>query len=225
MGILDAAECIPTFGVSPGTVVPVIAGGFTSIIQPTEGAEDSQPSGTEEMDKLGIGKNDFVIGIVASGRAPYIIGALKRAKELGAATGAIVNVSNPAVGEYCDYLVTLLVGPEVIAGSSRMKAGTSEKLVLNMISTAVFVRLGKVYDNLMIDLRPANEKLRERMVNIARRITGSDRDTAFSALVEANWDIKAATIMILNPMNLENAHKILNECNGNLRAALTKLAK
>ena len=225
MGILDAAECIPTFGIPPGTVVPVIAGGFNSIIQPTEGAEDSQFSGNEEMDKIGVGKNDFVIGIVASGKAPYVIGALKRAKELGAATGAIVNVSNPVVKEYCDYMVTLLVGPEVIAGSSRMKAGTSEKLVLNMISTAVFVRLGKVYDNLMIDLRPANEKLRERMVNIVRRITGSDRDTVFSVLVEANWDIKAATIMIIYPMKLENAHKILKECDGNLRAALSRLAK
>jgi N-acetylmuramic acid 6-phosphate etherase len=177
------------------------------------------------MDKLGIGKDDIVIGIVASGKAPYVIGALKRARELKAITAAIVNVSNPVVGKYCDHIVTLLVGPEVIAGSSRMKAGTSEKLVLNMISTAVFVRLGKVYDNLMIDLHPVNEKLKERMVNIVRKITDVNRDSALSALIEADWNIKAAIIMVLNPMSLENAKNILALCNGNLRCALSKFKK
>ena len=221
LGVLDAAECIPTFNALPGTVVPVIAGGYNSIIQPTEGVEDNLSLGAEEMDKIGVGKDDIVVGIVASGKAPYVIGALKRGRELGAATGAIVNVSKPAIGKYCDYLVTLLVGPEVVAGSSRMKAGTSEKLVLNMISTSTFVRLGKVYDNLMIDLRPVNEKLKERMINILRKITGADHDSALSTLIKAEWDLKAAVIMFIHSMPAENAKKILLEYGGNLRNALS----
>ncbi|MCL4452151.1 MAG: N-acetylmuramic acid 6-phosphate etherase [Candidatus Thermoplasmatota archaeon] len=225
LGVLDAAECVPTFGASPETVIAVIAGGYNSISHPTEGAEDSFSSGEAEMDRIAVGRDDIVIGIVASGRAPYVMGALKRAGELKAVTAAIVNVSNPAVRKYCDHLVTLLVGPEVIAGSSRMKAGTSEKLVLNMISTAVFVKLGKVYDNLMIDIRPVNEKLKERMVNIVRKITDVNRDSALSALIEADWNIKAAIIMVLNPMSLENAKNILALCNGNLRCALSKFKK
>lgn len=225
LGVLDAAECVPTFGASPETVIAVIAGGYNSISHPTEGAEDSFSSGEAKMDRIAVGRDDIVIGIVASGRAPYVMGALKRAGELKAVTAAIVNVSNPAVRKYCDHLVTLLVGPEVIAGSSRMKAGTSEKLVLNMISTAVFVKLGKVYDNLMIDIRPVNEKLKERMVNIVRKITDVNRDSALSALIEADWNIKAAIIMVLNPMSLENAKNILALCNGNLRCALSKFKK
>lgn len=223
LGILDAAECMPTFGIAPGTVIAVIAGGSNSLIQPMEGAEDNFLSGEAEMDKLGIGKDDIVIGIVASGKAPYVIGALKRARELKAITAAIVNVSNPVVGKYCDHIVTLLVGPEVIAGSSRMKAGTSEKLVLNMISTAVFVRLGKVYDNLMIDLHPVNEKLKERMVNIVRKITGVNHDSALSSLTKADWNLKIAIIIVVHPMSLEDARKMLNKCNGNLRCVLSDL--
>lgn len=225
LGVLDAAECVPTFGVSPGTVIAVIAGGYDSINHPNEGAEDSFSSGEAEMDRIAVGRDDIVIGIVASGKAPYVLGALKRAGELKAVTAAIVNVSNPAVGKYCNYLVTLLVGPEVIAGSSRMKAGTSEKLVLNMISTAVFVKLGKVYDNLMIDLRPVNEKLKERMVSIVRKITGVDRDSSLSALIKAEWNLKVAIIMVFSPMPLENAKNMLALCNENLRCVLSKLER
>lgn len=220
LGILDAAECGPTFGVPQGVVVPVMAGGKSSFVTPSEGVEDNSETGSKDVESLEVGPKDVVLGIVSSGKAPYVIGALKKARELGAKTGAIVNVSNPDVADHCNYLIKLLVGPEVIAGSSRMKAGTSEKLVLNMISTAVFVKLGKIYDNMMVDLKPVNEKLRERMVNVLSRIMGVDDSKAKDALVKAEWNLKAAALMLRRPMELNTAIDTLNRCNGNLRCAL-----
>ena len=220
LGFLDAAECVPTFGIPRGTVISVIAGGAGSIVNAKEGAEDCHSCGGRRMSALKVGPNDFVMGIAASGKAPFVIGALKRAKERGATTGALVNVSNPVISEYADNVITVLVGPEVIAGSSRMKAGTAEKLVLNMISTAVFVKLGRVFDNMMIELRPHNEKMRERSVRILSTITKADYDLSSKTLERAGWNIKTATVMLMRNLEVAEAEERLLRANGNLRNAL-----
>jgi N-acetylmuramic acid 6-phosphate etherase len=160
------------------------------------------------------------MAVVASGKAPFVLGAMERAKRLGASTGAIVNVSNAAVSEYCDHTIELLVGPEVVAGSSRMKAGTAEKLVLNMISTAVFVRLGGVYGNMMVGLKPLNGKIRERSVRILSAITGSGGKAAEIALADAEWDIRVASLMILRDLGPVEARRRLESAHWNLRKAL-----
>ncbi len=220
LGFLDAAECVPTFGIPAGRVVSVMAGGIRAVSRAREKAEDCASCGAGRMNALKVGKRDFVMGIAASGKAPFVIGALKRAKERGGSTGALVNVSNAAVSEYADHVITLLVGPEVIAGSSRMKAGTSEKLVLNMISTAVFVKLGKVYGNMMTELGPHNEKMRERSVRILSTITGGGDDRSVAALEKSGWDIKTAAIMILKNVDAKKAERRLSAAKGNLRNAL-----
>lgn len=220
LGFLDAAECIPTFGIPEGVVVPVIAGGVRSITRAREKAEDCVSCGARRMDALKIGKRDFVMGIAASGKAPFVMGAMRRAKERGAACAALVNVSNPDISEFADYVIALLVGPEVIAGSSRMKAGMAEKLTLNMISTTVFVKLGRVYDNMMVELKPHNEKMRERTVLILSGITGAGHDRAAEVLEEAGWNIKTAAVMILKDVKAADAEAMLSVAKGNLRNAL-----
>lgn len=220
LGFLDAAECVPTFGIPRGTVISVIAGGASSIVNANEGAEDCHSCGGRRMSAMKVGQSDFVMGIAASGKAPFVIGALKRARERGATTGALVNVSNAAISEYADYLITLLVGPEVIAGSSRMKAGTAEKLVLNMISTAVFVKLGRVYDNMMVELKPHNGKMKERSIHILSAITEADCSLSKKILESAGWDIKTSAVMVLKDVGRAEAEKRLFRTKGNLRNAL-----
>lgn len=220
IGFLDAAECVPTFGIPTGTVVSILAGGVRSMTKAKEGAEDCAACGAKSMNALKVHKDDFIIGIAASGKAPFVIGAMKRAKERGATSAALVNVSNAAIAEHADYVITLLVGPEVIAGSSRMKAGMSEKLVLNMISSAVFVKLGRVYDNMMIELKPHNEKMKERSVHILSTITGADYRSSADALERAGWSIKTAAVMIMKGVSVEQAEARLSEAKGNLRNAL-----
>ena len=220
LGCLDAAECVPTFGISPGTVIPVIAGGSRAFMSAVEGAEDCRSCGAARMSRLKVGPADFVMAVVASGKAPFVLGAMERAKGRGAGTGAIVNIRNAAVSQYCGFTIELLVGPEVIAGSSRMKAGMAEKLVLNMISTAAFVRLGRVYGNLMVGLKPLNSKIRERSVRILSTITGSTHDEAEGALAGAGWDIRVASLMLLKGLEPKEARRRLESAQWSLRAAL-----
>lgn len=162
LGILDASECPPTFGVDKNLVQGIIAGGLKAVTDAIEGAEDNEQAGGEDLKKVSLTNKDVVIGIAASGRTPYVIGALKYAKEIGAKTASISNNANSKIGEIADVAIEVVTGPEIITGSTRLKAGTAQKLVLNMISTTSMIKIGKVYENLMVDVQPTNKKLIER---------------------------------------------------------------
>ena len=192
LGVLDASECPPTFGVSPKLVQGFIAGGDVALRSAVEGAEDDPEAGAALMDELGIGEDDLVIGISASGSARYVIGAVTRAKALGAATAAIVNNAGTRLGACVDVCVAPIVGPEVIAGSTRMKSGTAQKLVLNMISTATMVRLGYAKGGVMTSLAATNEKLRGRAVRILCETAGVSEATAEDALVRSDMRVDRA---------------------------------
>lgn len=178
LGILDASECPPTFGVEPGMVQGIIAGGLEAISKAIEGAEDNETLGGDDLKRIGLTENDTVVGIAASGRTPYVIGALNYAKQIGAKTVAISNNKNSQIGKLVDVAIEVETGPEVITGSTRLKAGTAQKLVLNMISTTSMIGIGKVYENLMVDVQPTNEKLVNRAQRIIMDATGCDREIA-----------------------------------------------
>ena len=178
LGVLDASECPPTFGVSPEMVQGIIAGGDSALRRSSEGIEDHPRLGARDILSAGAGKGDVVAGISASGRAPYVHGALAAARRRGAATIAIANHAPAAISDAADLTISLLTGPEVLAGSTRLKAGTSQKLVLNMITTGAFIRMGYVYRNWMVNLRPTNVKLKARAVRIIRQATGVSEDEA-----------------------------------------------
>ncbi|HYH05139.1 MAG TPA: N-acetylmuramic acid 6-phosphate etherase, partial [Bacillota bacterium] len=181
LGILDASEAPPTFGVEPGLIQGVIAGGREAVFQAVENCEDDSERGAADLEELAVDDRDIVVGIAASGRTPYVIGAMQQAHQNGAKTIALVCNRDTAMGQLADLSITVVVGPEVLTGSTRMKAGTAQKMVLNMLSTAAMVKLGKVYQNLMVDMRPSNLKLVERAINIVSTVTGVDRDTARQA--------------------------------------------
>lgn len=197
LGVIDASECPPTFGVSPDTVVGIIAGGDTALRHAIEGAEDNREEGAKIIAKYGIGKNDAVIGISASGGAAYVCGAMEEARARGAFTASISSNEGTKIGALADIAIVAKTGAEVIAGSTRMKAGTSQKLILNMISTCVMIRLGCVYDNMMINLRPTNIKLRGRMIRIVEEITGKSAEESESLLASSEWSIRAAIDKVL----------------------------
>lgn len=211
LGVLDASECPPTFGTSPEQVVGLIAGGDRALRSPVEGAEDDEALGQADMDRLKAGRNDMVVGVTASGNAPYVLGAVRRAKERGAATTALCCARPGAVIDAADIAIVPVVGPEVIMGSTRMKAGTAGKLVLNMLSTAVMVRLGKVYQNLMVDLEASNRKLRDRAVRIIMEAVGVSRPAAEEALREAGGALKPALLMLLCGCSLDSAESLLEK--------------
>lgn len=217
LGILDASECPPTFGVDPGMVQGIIAGGLEAISRAIEGAEDNETLGGDDLKRIGLTENDTVVGIAASGRTPYVIGALKYAKQIGAKTVAISNNKNSRIGKLVDVAIEVETGPEVITGSTRLKAGTAQKLVLNMISTASMIGIGKVYENLMVDVQPTNEKLVNRAQRIIMEATGCDRETASKALDLAEKNVKAAIIMILLNCSYEEAIEKLEEADGFVR--------
>nr|WP_240977690.1 N-acetylmuramic acid 6-phosphate etherase [Planctomonas sp. JC2975] len=220
LGVLDASEIPPTYGMDPSRVVGVISGGDVAIRTAVENAEDDDVAGAAAMDELGVGGNDTVIGISASGRTPYVLGALLRAKELGAATvGAACNVGS-AIGEVSDVAIETIVGPEAVTGSTRMKAGTAQKLVLNTISTLTMVRLGKVYGNLMVDVRATNEKLRARSERIVMLATGTDAATAAAALASVDGWVKAAILVVVTGLEGAEAVRLLNDRDGMLREAI-----
>jgi len=218
LGVLDAAECPPTFGVKAEQVIAYIAGGKEAMFQSFESAEDSFELGTTDAEAVGPG--DAVIGITASGRTPYVIGALQKAKELGAATICIINGPNEILQTTCDVTICVLVGPEALSGSTRMKAGTAQKMVLNLLSTCSMVRLGKVYENLMVDLLPTNEKLRERAVSIISLLGGVPRHLAEGALVASHEKAKTAILMVKRKVGRVQAEELLDRCKGSLRNAL-----
>lgn len=228
LGILDAAECPPTFGTPPEMVQAIIAGGEAAVFRAQEGAEDRRHDGATAIAERNVGAHDVVCGIAASARTPFVIGALEEAYRRGATT--VLLTTNPRqqvqqmeIARYAHILICPEVGPEVIAGSTRMKSGTAQKLVLNMLSTAAMIRLGKTYHNIMVDLQPTNHKLRERAKRILMLLTEVDYATAERSLREAGWNTKLALLMLLADCSPEEARQHLHRTGGRIREALRNL--
>ncbi len=220
LGVLDAAECPPTFGVSPSLVQGIIAGGRGALVRSVEGAEDCARDGAISIRKKRVQASDVVVGLAACGMTPFVHGALKQARKIGAAT-IFVTCAPEAVGHIpAEIIINPVVGPEVITGSTRMKAGTATKLVLNTLTTGAMIKLGKVYGNLMVDLKATNEKLRDRSLRIVMEMTNLSRSGARRLLGRAQGKVKAAIVMHFRRTNLAGALKILNECDQFLRKAI-----
>lgn len=219
LGVLDAAECVPTFGTSPEIVQGLIAGGERAFIHAVEGAEDSKELGREDLVNKNLTEKDIVIGIAASGQTPYVIGALNYANEIGAQTGSIANNPNSPISELARFPIEIITGPEVLTGSTRLKAGTAQKLVLNMISTIAMVKLGKVYENLMVDVQATNKKLIERSKQIIMEATDCSYDTAEEHFNRSNGSVKLAIIQILSGASLKEAEQLLEQKDGRVREA------
>ena len=218
LGVLDASECPPTFGVPFDMVQGIIAGGPAALLRAQEGAEDSPERGADEMDAHGVTARDFVIGIAASGTTPFVHGAIRRAREIGARTGIVACSPPPAeVLAMCDVAIVPLVGPEVVTGSTRMKAGTATKLVLNTITTGAMIRIGKTYGNLMVDLRATNRKLTDRSERIVMEVCGGDRAEARAAIDAADGSVKTAITMRLLGVDRAEAERRLDEAGGVIR--------
>ena len=220
LGVLDAAECPPTFGVGYDLVIGIIAGGGEALRRAVEYIEDSQDEGVQDVAHLGITAMDSVVGISASGRTPYVIGALEEAKRRGAATIAVSNNSASKIGSLSDVAIDIDTGPEVLAGSTRLKAGTAQKLVLNMLSTTVMVQLGKVYQNLMVDMRATNGKLVRRAIRIITAACQCSDKDATRLFEDSDGDIKAAIVMGLLGLSYNEARQRLSRANGYVRKAL-----
>ena len=221
LGVVDASECPPTFGTNPEMVQGFIAGGKEAMFKAQEGAEDSIELGYADVEKLNVNSNDVVCGIAASNRTPYVIGAVKRAKELGAKTLFITCSKRENFNaENIDVAICPYVGPEVVMGSTRMKSGTAQKLILNMLTTTAMIRLGKTYENMMIDLQQTNKKLVERSKRILIKITNCDYETAGKYLELSNGHVKSAIIMIMQNCSLDSAKQKLEQANGFVRKAL-----
>jgi N-acetylmuramic acid 6-phosphate etherase len=221
LGCLDASEIPPTFGLPPGLVVGVIAGGDPALRRSVEGAEDYPERGAAAMIEIEIGSMDTVLGIAASGRTPYVIGALQEARRRGARTAGLASNRPCEMEMHCDVLIAPVVGPEVVSGSTRLKAGTSHKLVLNMITTIAMVRLGKTYGNLMVDVRPTNEKLRRRSERLVQALVGCDRTEAAALLERADGETKVAIVAGLAGVPAADAAALLRSAHGRIRDALT----
>ena len=220
LGVLDAVECPPTFGVAPEVVVGLIAGGEKAFVKAVEGAEDSRELGREDLVSIGLQSRDIVIGIAASGRTPYVLGGLAYAKEVGCHTVAISCNPGSAIGQAAELAIEVVPGPEVLTGSTRLKAGTCQKLILNMISTATMVRSGKAYQNLMVDVMQTNEKLVVRAQNIVMEATGCDRQTAAEKIAQAGGNAKTAITMILADCDATEAKRRLAAAGGHVREAI-----
>ena len=220
LGVLDAAECPPTFGVDPGMVVGLIAGGEEAFIKAVEGAEDSVQLAEDDLRSHNLTSKDFVVGIAASGRTPYVLGGLSYAKSVGCRTAAIACNPGSAVGKAADLAIEVEVGPEVLTGSTRLKSGTAQKLILNMISTTSMVRTGKAYQNLMVDVMQTNEKLHTRAENIVMDATGVERAEARAAIDAAGGSVKCAITMLLANCTAAEAQSRLDAANGHVRTAI-----
>lgn len=220
LGVLDAVECPPTFGVSPDVVVGLIAGGEGAFVKAVEGAEDSRELGKADLEAIGLTPKDLVVGIAASGRTPYVLGGLAYANSLGCKTAAISCNPGSALGKEARLAIEVAPGPECLTGSTRLKAGTAQKLILNMISTATMVGCGKAYSNLMVDVMQTNEKLVVRAQNIVMEATGVSRDSAKEAIALAGGSCKLAVTMILADCTVEEAKKRLERCGGSVRQAI-----
>ncbi|MBW7635175.1 N-acetylmuramic acid 6-phosphate etherase [Bacillus licheniformis] len=221
LGVLDAAECPPTFSISPESVISIMAGGEQALFKAVEGAEDHEAFGRRDLEAVNLSNNDTVIGIAASGRTPYVLGALKYAKETGAKTVALTCNENSAISRAADHSIEVVVGPEVIAGSTRMKAATAHKMILNMISTAAMINMGKVYENLMVDVKVSNNKLKERAIRIIQTVTGVPKEMAAQALEKSNNQVKTAIIMLKINEDAAAAEKLLEKSEGDIEKALS----
>ena len=220
LGMLDAAECVPTFSVSPELVQGLIAGGTDAMLRSIEGAEDDSEAGRRDLRKRGASSADVVCGIAASGRTPYVVGALQYAREIGADCIAIACNRASPIGAIADIAISVDVGAEVIAGSTRLKAGTAQKLILNMLSSASMIRLGKVYGNLMVDVKVSNAKLQARACALVMRLTGLDERAAAALLLDANNEVKTAVVMQRRGVHADQARKLLDEAGGQLRQVI-----
>lgn len=214
LGVLDAAECVPTFGVSPSMVIGLIAGGDKAMTKAVEGAEDSKELGKEDLKALGLTEKDTVVGIAASGRTPYVIGGLEYAASVGAKTATIACNKNSEISKYSEVPIEVDAGPEVLTGSTRLKAGTAQKLILNMLSTCSMIGIGKVYQNLMVDVQPTNEKLEERSKRIIMQATDCDYETAEKAFESSGKQVKLAIVMLLTGTNKKEAEEKLVRAKG-----------
>lgn len=220
IGILDAVECPPTFSTPPELVQAVMAGGIKAIEKAVEGAEDDEQLAAKDLEERNITELDVVVGIAASGRTPYVIGALKYAKSIGATTVSLSSNEKSDISKYADVNIEVITGPEILTGSTRMKAATAHKLILNMITTTSMIKIGKVYENLMIDLKVSNHKLKERAKNIISTITDVPYQKAEEVLEKANYEVKPAIIMIKTGVTLQDAKMYLEQANGYVRKAI-----
>ena len=220
LGVLDASECPPTFGVSPEMVKGIIAGGERALRHPIEGAEDSKSQAVVDLQTIQFSSKDVLVGIAASGRTPYVIGALEYAKSLGSVTVSIASNPNSAMANIVDIAIDTVVGPEVLTGSSRLKSGTAQKLVLNMLTTASMILMGKCYQNLMVDVQASNEKLKARAIRIVMQATDCDKALAEETLKQADQNAKLAIMMILSGLDRSQAEALLEKHQGKLQLAL-----
>lgn len=220
LGILDASECPPTYGVDFNTILGLIAGGREAVWKAVEGAEDSEEFGAEDLKHINLTDKDVVLGIAASGRTPYVIGGLKYANSIGAKTASLACNTNSVIGSVADYKIEVSPGSEVVTGSTRMKAGTTQKLILNMISTAIMINLGKTYRNLMVDVATSNAKLHARAKKIVMDATDVDFATAEKYLDLAHNHVKTAIVMILNNLDYDSAVSKLKDADGVIRKVI-----
>ena len=220
LGVLDASECPPTFGVPSSMVVGLIAGGETALRNAVEGAEDNREVGEQDLRHIHFSRKDVLVGIAASGRTPYVIGGLTYAKQLGATTISLVSNPNAIMSEIADIAITTAVGPEALTGSSRLKSGTAQKMVLNMLTTAAMIRLGKCYQNLMVDVQATNQKLKARAIRIVMQATECDQITAEQTLFTTHGNAKLAIMMLLSGLDKDQAEAVLTQNKGRLKDAL-----
>ncbi|MFD1607481.1 N-acetylmuramic acid 6-phosphate etherase [Oceanobacillus luteolus] len=220
IGILDAVECPPTFSTTPHVVQAVMAGGIRAVEKAVEGAEDSEELGANDLRERNLTELDVVIGIAASGRTPFVTGALKYAEEIGATTVSLTSNKGSVISKYAEIKIEVETGPEVLTGSTRMKAATAHKMILNMITTVSMIKIGKVYENLMVDLKVSNRKLEERAKNIVSTITQVPYKKAEEVLVMTNYEVKPAIVMIKAGVSLEEAKKYIDEADGFVRQAI-----
>ena len=220
LGVLDASECPPTFGVSPEMVKGIIAGGERALRHPIEGAEDSKAQAVVDLQTIQFSSKDVLVGIAASGRTPYVIGALEYAKSLGSVTVSIASNPNSAMANIVDIAIDTVVGPEVLTGSSRLKSGTAQKHVLNILTTASMILMGKCYQNLMVDVQASNEKLKARAIRIVMQATDCDKALAEETLKQADQNAKLAIMMILSGLDRAQAETLLDKHQGKLQLAL-----
>ena len=222
LGILDAVECPPTYSTDPEMVQALMAGGYGAIFKAVEGAEDSKELGVEDMKKISFNEKDVLVGIAASGHTPYVLGCMEYAKELGAPTVSVTCCPGSVLDSFADIGIAPTPGPEVVTGSTRMKSGTAQKMVLNILSTGTMIKLGKVYGNLMVDVKPSNEKLIRRCVTIVCAATECDEAAATAALEKCGYHPKVAIVMVLMGVNAERAKAMLDKADGRVAKVLEK---
>lgn len=222
LAVLDAVELLPTFSAPPGVVIGLIAGGEGALLRSVEGAEDSRALGEADLRAHDFNAQDILIGVAASGRTPYVLAGLDYANSLGAITGCVVCNPDSPIAAIVQHPIVVVPGPEVLTGSTRLRAGTATKLVLNMLSTCAMTKLGKVYENLMVDVQPTNHKLRERAARIVAEITGVETTAAVQLLTAANWQVKTAVVMGLTGVGASEALARLATSNGRVREAVTQ---